>query len=143
MTIMHLIKVAAAAVAIGVAPFGVAVAQDIPAPPAAGVSAKVDAIRAAGALRVAVQTRGPWLLENTTGEGEPWTGPAWTLGKTVAEALGVQLALVPVSEETKVPVLAANQADITLSPLAETPERLAIIDFVLLFEQRDLHVRPG
>ena len=36
-----------------------------------------------------------------------------------------------VSHETKVPVLAANQVDISVTPLAETPERDKVVDFVL------------
>jgi polar amino acid transport system substrate-binding protein len=35
-----------------------------------------------------------------------------------------------VSHETKVPVLASNQVDMTVSPLSVTPERLKVIDFV-------------
>jgi len=38
---------------------------------------------------------------------------------------------VPVSHETKVPVLASNQVDMTISPLGETPERLKVVDFVV------------
>ena len=35
------------------------------------------------------------------------------------------------SHETKVPVLAANQVDMTISPLSETPGAPQVIDFVL------------
>jgi polar amino acid transport system substrate-binding protein len=42
----------------------------------------------------------------------------------------VKLQAVPVSHETKVPVLASNQADMTISPLSVTPERLKVVDFV-------------
>ena len=52
-------------------------------------------------------------------------------GQEYARRLGVKLTPVPVSHETKVPVLAANQVDMTISPLAETPERLKVVDFVL------------
>ena len=52
-------------------------------------------------------------------------------GQGYARRLGVKLTPVPVSHETKVPVLAANQVDMTISPLAETPERLKVVDFVL------------
>ena len=43
----------------------------------------------------------------------------------------MKLEPVLVSHETKVPVLASNQVDITISPLAETPERAKVIDFVI------------
>ena len=99
-------------------------------PPLPGASARVDAIKKAGALRVAVLSNPPWLLENTTGSGDAWSGPAWMLATEYARLLGVQLQLVPVSHETKVPVLASNQADMTISPLSVTPERLKVVDFV-------------
>jgi polar amino acid transport system substrate-binding protein len=100
-------------------------------PPAPGVSARVDAIRKSGALRVGVLSNAPWLVENTTGSGEAWDGPAWILSKEYARLLKVALAPIPVSHETKVPVLASNQVDLSITPLAETPERLKVVDFVL------------
>jgi polar amino acid transport system substrate-binding protein len=103
-------------------------AQDVPAP---GKSARIDAIKKSGALRVAVLANAPWLVENTTGSGEHWSGPAWDLSKEWAKRLGVKLEPVLVSHETKVPVLAANQVDISVTPLAETAERDKVVDFVL------------
>ena len=100
-------------------------------PPAPGASPRVDAIRKAGALRVGVLANAPWLVENTTGQGEAWSGAAWTLAKEYARLLNVKLEPVLVSHETKVPVLAANQVDMSITPLAETPERLQVVDFVL------------
>ncbi len=101
-------------------------------PPPAGVSPRIDAIRKAGVLRIGVLANLPWLAENTKSDGgEPWSGPAWILSKEYARLLGVKLEPVLVSHETKVPVLASNQVDMTISPLAETPERLAAIDFVI------------
>jgi polar amino acid transport system substrate-binding protein len=99
--------------------------------PAAGKSPRIDAIKKAGVLRVGVLANPPWLVENTTGSGDQWTGPAWLLAKEVADKLGVTVQPVPVSHETKVPVLAANQVDMTISPLAETPERQKVVDFVI------------
>ena len=100
-------------------------------PPATGNSPRVDAIRKAQALRVGVLANAPWLVENTTGSGEHWSGPAWVLAKEYADRLGVKLEPVLVSHETKVPVLAANQVDISITPLAETAERKAVVDFIL------------
>jgi polar amino acid transport system substrate-binding protein len=105
-----------------------ALAQDVPAP---GTSPRIDAIKKAGALRVAVLSNAPWLVENTTGSGEHWSGPAWILAEEYAKRLGVPLQTVLVSHETKVPVLAANQVDISITPLAETPDRVKVVDFVL------------
>lgn len=103
-------------------------AQAVPAP---GASPRIDAIKKSGELRVAVLQNSPWLLENTTGSGMAWSGPAWTLANEYARLLNVKLVPVAVSHETKVPVLAANQVDMTISPLGETPERLKVVDFVI------------
>lgn len=103
-------------------------AQEVPA---AGVSPRIDAIKKAGTLRVGVLVNPPWLMENTTGAGEQWDGPAWMLAKEYAKLLGVKLVTVPVSNDTKVPVLASNQVDMTIAPLAETAERTKVVDFVL------------
>jgi polar amino acid transport system substrate-binding protein len=93
-------------------------------------SPRVEAIKKAGTFRVGVLANPPWLVENTSGSGEQWAGPGWLLAKEYARLLGVKLQAVPVSHETKVPVLASNQVDMTISPLSVTPERLKAIDFV-------------
>ena len=103
---------------------------DVPVP-APGTSPRVDAIKKSGVLRVGVLANAPWLVENTTGTGETWSGPAWILAQEYAKRLGVKLEAVPVSHETKVPVLASNQVDISVTPLAETPERLKVVDFII------------
>ncbi|MFT3718163.1 substrate-binding periplasmic protein [Pseudorhodoferax sp.] len=100
-------------------------------PPAPGASPRIDAIRKAGELRVGALQNAPWLIANTSGEGEAWSGPAWMLAKEYARLLNVKLVPVAVSHETKVPVLASNQVDMTISPLGETPERLKVVDFVI------------
>lgn len=102
------------------------------AAPAPGQSPRVDAIRKAGELRVGVLQNAPWLIQDVSGKSdEAWRGPAWLLAKEYARQLGVKLTAIPVSHETKVPVLAANQVDMTISPLAETADRLKVVDFVL------------
>jgi polar amino acid transport system substrate-binding protein len=105
-----------------------AAAQEVPTP---GTSPRIDAIRKAGELRVGVLANAPWLIENTTGSGDHWSGPAWVLASEYAKRLGVKLDPILVSHETKIPVLAANQADISITALAETLERDAVVDFVL------------
>ncbi|HEV2549540.1 MAG TPA: transporter substrate-binding domain-containing protein, partial [Stellaceae bacterium] len=104
-----------------------ATAQNVPAP---GKSPRIDAIKKAGVLRVGVLANAPWLVENTTSIGEHWSGPAWDLAKEYAKRLGVKLEPVLVSHETKIPVLASNQVDISITPLAETPERTRVVDFI-------------
>src|SRR5882762_8120063 len=51
---------------------------------APGASPRIDAIRKAGALRVGVLANAPWLIENTSGQGEAWSGPAWMLAREYA-----------------------------------------------------------
>ena len=119
-------KIIAAAVVLAAAS-SAALAQT---PPAPGASPRIDAIRKAGVLRVGVVNNPPWLAQNTTGEGEPWAGPSWLLGKEFAKLLGVKIEPVPVSHETKVPALIANQMDIMIGPLNQNAERSKIIDFV-------------
>jgi polar amino acid transport system substrate-binding protein len=99
--------------------------------PAPGASPRIDAIKKAGVLRIGVLANAPWLLENTTGQGPTWSGPAWLLANEYAKRLNVKLEAVPVSHETKVPVLASNQVDISVTPLAETADRLKVVDFVI------------
>lgn len=100
-------------------------------PPPPGASPRIDAIKKAGELRVGVLQNAPWLIENTSGSGQAWAGPVWLLASEYARLLNVKLRPVAVSHETKVPVLAANQVDMTISPLGETPERLKVVDFVI------------
>src|SRR5258708_27932192 len=99
-------------------------------PPAPGTSPRVDAIRKAGVLRVGVLANPPWLTEDTHNAANPWGGPAWTLAAEYAKRMGVKLQPIAVSHETKVPVLATNQVDISITALAETPERLKVADFI-------------
>src|SRR5258705_9114462 len=101
----------------------------VPVP--AGASPRIDAIKKAGVLRIGVLANAPWLVENTTGRGDAWSGPAWLLANEYAKRLSVKLEAVPVSHETKVPVLASNQVDISVTPLAETADRLKVVDFVI------------
>jgi len=113
------------------AAFASAAMADVPVP-APGTSPRVDAIKKAGVLRVGVLANAPWLVENTSGgSGAAWSGPAWLLAEEYAKRLGVKLEAIPVSHETKVPVLASNQVDISVTPLAETPDRLKVVDFVI------------
>ena len=123
---MKLRKLPVAALILGFA--GAVVAQT---PPPPGASPRVDAIHKAGVLRVAVLANAPWLVENTSGDGDQWSGPAWLLASEYAKLLGVKLAPVLVSHETKIPVLASNQVDLSITALAETPERDKVVDFVI------------
>ena len=99
--------------------------------PPSGTSSRVDAIKQRGTLRVAVLGEYPWLKENTEGGEAAFEGSAWLLAKDYAARLGVKLEAVPVSHETKIPILASGQVDITIAPLSKTPARDKVVDFVL------------
>jgi polar amino acid transport system substrate-binding protein len=43
----------------------------------------------------------------------------------------VKLEIVPVSHETKVPILATGEADISIAPLSVTPKRQEVVDFIV------------
>jgi polar amino acid transport system substrate-binding protein len=118
----------AALASILLTPSAHAASTDVPAP---GQSPKIDAIKERGSLRVAAIGEFPWLPENTTGSGPQFSGPAWVLAEEYAERLGVPLQVVPVSHETKVPILATGDADISIAPLAVTPQRLEVVNFVV------------
>ena len=98
--------------------------------PEPGKSKTIDAIKKRGELRAAAIGEFPWLPENTSGSGPQFSGPAWLLANEIATRLGAKLVIVPVSHETKVPVLASGQADITIAPLTITPAREKVVDFV-------------
>src|ERR1700744_2006531 len=80
-------------------------AAEVPAP---GQSPRIDAIKASGKLRVGVLNNPPVLVENTTGAGDAWSGPAWLIAKEVASELHSGVEPVRVSNETKVPILNSN-----------------------------------
>jgi polar amino acid transport system substrate-binding protein len=98
--------------------------------PEPGKSKKIDEIKKRGTLLAAAIGEFPWLPENTSGSGDKFSGPAWILANEIATRLGVKLEIVPVSHETKVPILATGQADITIAPLTITPAREKVVDFV-------------
>jgi polar amino acid transport system substrate-binding protein len=99
--------------------------------PAAGQSKKIDEIKKRGVLRVAVIGEFPWLPENTSGSGPKFSGPAWILAEEYAKRLGVKVDTIAVSHETKVPILASGQADLSIAPLSVTETRLKVVDFVV------------
>src|SRR5215471_971590 len=103
-------------------------ASDVPAP---GQSPTIDQIKQRGALNAAAIGEFPWLPENTTGSGDQFSGPAWVLANEYAKRLGVKLEIIPVSHETKVPILATGEADISIAPLSVTPKRLEVVDFIV------------
>ena len=129
MSIARSFRSAAIAAAVLLTVAGAAQASaDVPAP---GKSAKIDAIEQRGALKAAAIGEFPWLPENTSGSGPQFSGPAWMLANEYARRLGVKLEIVPVSHETKIPILATGEADISIAPLSVTPKRQEVVDFIV------------
>ena len=114
-------------VALGFMPLPVA--ADVPVPEK-GTSKHIDQIKERGVIKVAVLAEPPWLAENTSGSGPQYFGSAWTITDEIAKRLGVKIEVTPVSHETKIPILATGQVDITVAPMAMTEARKKVVDFV-------------
>ena len=98
--------------------------------PEAGKSERIDDILKRGTIKVGVTPSFPWLFRNKTGKGDDYRGSSWVLAKAYADALGVKLEPVQVSNETKVPIVVSGGVDMTISSLAETDARKQVVDFV-------------
>lgn len=98
--------------------------------PEPGASKMIDEIKQRGVIHVGVLAEPPWLAENTTGSGPQYFGSAWVITEEIAKRLGVEIEVTPVSHETKIPILATHQVDITVAPMAMTEERKKVVDFV-------------
>jgi len=120
----------AASLVFGFAGSAAAQAPRPPGVPEAGKSERIDDILKRGTLKVGVTPSFPWLFRNKTGKGDEWRGSSWVLAKAYADALGVKLEAVPVSNETKVPIVVSGGVDMTVSSLAETDARKQVVDFV-------------
>ena len=108
-----------------------AAAQPRPAGvPEAGKSERIDTILKRGTLKVGVTPAFPWIFRNKTGTGDEYRGSSWVLAKAYAEALGVKLEIVQVSNETKIPIVVTGGVDISIAALSETDARRQVVDFV-------------
>jgi polar amino acid transport system substrate-binding protein len=101
-----------------------------PGVPEAGKSERIDAILKRGTLKVGVTPAFPWAYRNKSGTGDEYRGSSWVFAKAIAEALGVKLEVVQVSNETKIPIVISGGVDITISALSETDQRKQVVDFV-------------
>lgn len=101
-----------------------------PGVPEAGKSERIDTILKRGTLKIGVTPTFPWVYRNKSGTGDEYRGSSWVLAKAYAQALGVKLDVVQVSNETKIPIVISGGVDITISALAETDARKNVVDFV-------------
>src|SRR5690349_21479950 len=65
--------------------------------PEAGKSERIDAILKRGTLKVGITPAFPWVFRNKSGSGDEYRGSSWVFAKAIADALGVKLEVVQVS----------------------------------------------
>lgn len=107
-----------------------ALAASVLLPVAEGANAQSvptwDAIKERGSLRVGVTQAPPWFFKAPG--GDEWTGLGSSVGKAMANVLGVEFEPVEVTWGTAVAALQADKIDI-MFVLDATPKRALAIDF--------------
>jgi polar amino acid transport system substrate-binding protein len=118
------------------------VAGDVASAPADGASGEaapagapmalgstLDQILSSGQVRIAVpQDSQPFGSMGADGQPQ---GYDVDVAKLIAEALEVELELIPVTSQNRIPYLQTNRADLVISSLGATPERAKSIYFSL------------
>jgi len=85
-----------------------------------------DSIHERKSLRIGVVQAPPWFLKDlATGQ---WSGFGYSVGKAMAETLGVKLETVEVTWGSAIAALQANKID-TMFVLDATPKRALAVDF--------------
>lgn len=85
-----------------------------------------DSIHQRNSLRIGVVQAPPWFLKDlATGE---WSGFGYSVGKAMADTLGVKLETVEVTWGSAIAALQANKIDI-MFVLDATPKRALAVDF--------------
>ncbi|MEP1768307.1 MAG: transporter substrate-binding domain-containing protein [Sulfitobacter sp.] len=110
-----------AVVAVAAAPFIVS-----GTPAQAQETSSLQAIIDSGELKVGVMQAPPWFYKDPL--GDEWTGVGASVGKAMAETLGVEFKPVEVTWATSIAALQANKIDVQFV-LDATPVRALAIDF--------------
>jgi polar amino acid transport system substrate-binding protein len=98
-----------------------------PAPPAAAQERSTwEAIRERGSLRIGGTQAPPWYLKDP--QSGAWSGLGVSVGRAMAETLGVDLEVVEVTWGNAIAALQADKIDI-MFVLDATPERALAVDF--------------
>ncbi len=92
-----------------------------------GVGATLDQILSRGSVRVAVPQDSP-PFGSVGSDGQP-RGYDIEVARMIAEALEVEVELVPVTSTNRIPYLQTNRVDLVVSSLGATPERAKSIYF--------------
>lgn len=86
----------------------------------------MDTVKDRGTLRVGVMQAPPWFYKDPA--GDEWTGVGASVGKAMAETLGVEFEPVEVTWATSIAALQAGKIDVQFV-LDATPKRALAVDF--------------
>ena len=101
-------------------------ALSLAAPQIAAADALAE-IEKSGTIRVAVPQDFPPF--GSVGPDMTPQGYDIDVAKLIAEKIGVELELVPVTSANRIPYLQTQKVDLVISSLGKNPEREAVIDF--------------
>jgi polar amino acid transport system substrate-binding protein len=103
-----------------------ALAATLPGATGAQGKSTLDAIKERGSLRIGAAQAEPWFFKDPA--TQQWTGFGISLGKALADSLGVKLEIVEVTWGNAIAALQANRIDL-MAVLDATPERQQAADF--------------
>lgn len=104
----------------------IAVATMLFAASGAQAQSTMDTVKDRGTLRVGVMQAPPWFYKDPA--GDEWTGVGASVGKAMAETLGVEFEPVEVTWATSIAALQAGKIDVQFV-LDATPKRALAVDF--------------
>jgi polar amino acid transport system substrate-binding protein len=92
-------------------------------------TSQLDKVLERGTLRVAVLPDfPPWSVQNASGEFE---GYEVDIAKELAQAMGVELALVSTDGTSRLPLLEADRVDVNISAWTATDERALAVGYTM------------
>lgn len=109
-----------------VAMVSIAVTTMLFAASGAQAQSTMDTVQDRGTLRVGVMQAPPWFYKDPA--GDEWTGVGASVGKAMAETLGVEFEPVEVTWATSIAALQAGKIDVQFV-LDATPKRALAVDF--------------
>lgn len=109
-----------------VAMVSIAVTTMLFAASGAQAQSTMDTVKERGTLRVGVMQAPPWFYKDPA--GDEWTGVGASVGKAMAETLGVEFEPVEVTWATSIAALQAGKIDVQFV-LDATPKRALAVDF--------------
>jgi len=109
-----------------VAMVSIAVTTMLFAASGAHAQSTMDTVKDRGTLRVGVMQAPPWFYKDPA--GDEWTGVGASVGKAMAETLGVEFEPVEVTWATSIAALQAGKIDVQFV-LDATPKRALAVDF--------------